>query len=507
MRDGLLRNHIHLGCVNAAPRDFHDALAHLGQLAKDRRAGLLTALITARVRPEDSLWHYEHRQPQGIKTVLMYASYAASVPPASRLSPAGTGYHTPVHLVCSFLGGVRHVIGRFNWLPLRSALSTQTVTEEALREAIAAARESLGGSPDLAILFFSPHHAGRPTTWPPTPASCLGTTNVLGCTGEAIVGTGREVEDEPALSLWLARWPGVTLTPLHLEFERTPEGGVLDGWPDELAGEWPAGSFLIVLGEPFSFPADFLLERMNEDRPGVPVVGGMASGAAEPGDNRLFLGPHTLAEGAVAVHVSRPVRLRTVVSQGCRPIGRPFVVTKAERNVIHELGGKPALVQLREIFDALPTREQRLVQRALHVGRVVSEYQERFEQGDFLVRNVVGIDPNSGAIAIGDYIRPGQTVQFHVRDQEAADAELKQLLGRRSAKIRHASRRADCSSPATAAARGCSASPTTTPPPSPPPSARFPSPASSPRARSAPSAGQNFIHGFTASIALFESEA
>jgi small ligand-binding sensory domain FIST len=122
------------------------------------------------------------------------------------------------------------------------------------------------------------------------------------------------------------------------------------------------------------------------------------------------------------------VRLATVVSQGCRPIGRHFVVTKAERNVIYELGGKPALAQLREIFDTLPTSEQRLVQRALHLGRVVSEYQERFEQGDFLVRNVMGIDSNSGAVAIGDFIRPGQTVQFHIRDEAAADAELKQLL-------------------------------------------------------------------------------
>ena len=131
---------------------------------------------------------------------------------------------------------------------------------------------------------------------------------------------------------------------------------------------------------------------MNEDRPNVPVIGGMASGAAQPGDNRLLLGAKAFDEGAVALHVSGPVRLKTVVSQGCRPIGRPFVVTKAERNIIYELGGKPALVQLREIFDTLPTSEQRLVQRALHVGRVVSEYQERFEQGDFLVRNVVGID-------------------------------------------------------------------------------------------------------------------
>jgi small ligand-binding sensory domain FIST len=182
---------------------------------------------------------------------------------------------------------------------------------------------------------------------------------------------------------------------------------------------------LIVLGEPFSFPADYMLERINEDRPKVPVIGGMASGAAQPGDNRLILGANTFAEGAVALHVSGPVRLATVVSQGCRPIGKPFVVTKAERNIIYELGGKPALAQLREIFDTLPTSEQRLVQRALHVGRVVSEYQERFEQGDFLVRNVVGIDANSGAIAIGDYLRPGQTVQFHIRDEEVADAKSK----------------------------------------------------------------------------------
>jgi small ligand-binding sensory domain FIST len=142
----------------------------------------------------------------------------------------------------------------------------------------------------------------------------------------------------------------------------------------------------------------------------------------------LLLGRAVLAEGAVAALVSGPVRLRTVVSQGCRPIGRHYVVTKAERNVIYELGGKPALIQLKEIFDTLPAREQVLVQRALHLGRVVSEYQDRFEQGDFLVRNVVGLDPSSGAIAVGDYIRTGQTVQFHVRDQEAADAELKQLL-------------------------------------------------------------------------------
>jgi small ligand-binding sensory domain FIST len=313
-------------------------------------------------------------------------------------------------------------------LSCASALSTQTTWEEALREAVGASREALAGAVDVAMVFISPHHAPAADEIAVEAGRLLDTTNVLGCTGECIAGTGREIEEEPAISVWLARWPGARLTPLHLDFHRTPEGGALKGWPDSLASDWGPASFLMVLGEPFTFPADYLLERMNEDRPGVPVIGGMASGAAQPGENRLILGGQTFAEGAVGLHVSGGVRLAAVVSQGCRPIGRHFVVTKAERNIIYELGGKPALVQLREIFDTLPTSEQRLVQQALHVGRVVSEYQERFEQGDFLVRNVVGIDSNTGAIAIGDYIRPGQTVQFHIRDEAAADAELKQLL-------------------------------------------------------------------------------
>ena len=309
-----------------------------------------------------------------------------------------------------------------------SALSTRPSWNQALQEIVAATRKSLPQPPDLAVLFLSSQHAAAADSIASHACEALETSNIIGCTGESLVGIGQEVEEDVALSLWVAWFPESRITPMHLRFERTPEGGALEGWPDELAGDWQPGSFLIVLGEPFSFPADFLLERMNEDRPQTPVIGGMASGAAQPGENRLICGNKSYAEGAVAFHISGGVRLKAVVSQGCRPIGRPFVVTKAERNVIHELGGKPAMMQLREIFDTMPTNEQKLVQRALHVGRVVSEYQERFEQGDFLVRNVVGIDPGTGAIAIGDYIRPGQTVQFHIRDQSAADGELNQLL-------------------------------------------------------------------------------
>jgi small ligand-binding sensory domain FIST len=387
-----------------------------------------------------------------------------------------------------------------------ASLSTQPRWQDALRETVDAARASLDAVADAALLFISPHHAAGAEEIAKQACELIGTSNLLGCTGEAIAGTAREVEEEPALALWLARWPGARLTPMHLNFERTPEGGALQGWPDELAGQWPSGSFVIALGEPFSFPADFLLERMNEDRPEVAVIGGMASGGAQPGENRLLLGSTTHAEGAVALHVSGPLRLKTVVSQGCRPIGRSFVVTKAERNIIYELGGKPAMVQLREIFDTLPTREQRLVQRALHVGRVVSEYQERFEQGDFLVRNVIGIDANAGAIAIGDYIRTGQTVQFHVRDEEAADAELKQLL--------KAAKKGCAAPPAGALLFTCNGRGTR----------MFSEPHHDAAAVASllgpiplagffaqgelgPIGGQNFMHGFTASIGLFLAES
>jgi small ligand-binding sensory domain FIST len=386
-----------------------------------------------------------------------------------------------------------------------SSLSTLENTPAALRQACAAAREQLDGVPDLAMLFFSPHHGRQAERIAAEACELLETDNLLGCTGESIVGMGREIEGDSALSVWLARWPGVQASLFNLQFERTREGGVIQGWPESLAGEWPPDTFLLLLGEAFSFPADLLLDRLNEDRPGVPVIGGMASGGTQPGENRLLLGRAALAEGAAAALISGPVRLRTVVSQGCRPIGRPYVVTKAERNVISELGGKPALIQLKEIFDGLPAREQILVQKALHVGRVVSEYQERFEQGDFLVRNVVGIDPNTGAIAIGDYIRTGQTVQFHVRDQEAADAELKQLLA--AAKKRS-------TGPAGALLFTCNGRGTR----------MFNQPhhdahcleqALGPipvaglfaQGEIGPIGRQNFLHGFTASVAIFEPPA
>src|SRR5262245_54577653 len=279
------------------------------------------------------------------------------------------------------------------------ALSTLDDSHAAAGEVCQAAMSDLGRTPDLAMMFVSSHHATELTEISQRVCQATSCKSLMGCTGESIVGGDREIEGEPAISLWLASLPATTVSLMHLEFQSTPDGGSFTGWPN-LAEPWPAGAVLLLLGDPFSFPADELVRRMNEDRPGVPVLGGMASGGAAPGENCLILGDREFQTGAVAALIHGAVRISSVVSQGCRPIGAPFVVTRAEANIIHELGGAPPLLRLKEMFKTLTEHEQQLVRGGLHVGRVLNEYQDEFHRGDFLVRNVIGADPQTGAIAI-----------------------------------------------------------------------------------------------------------
>jgi small ligand-binding sensory domain FIST len=259
----------------------------------------------------------------------------------------------------------------------------------------------------------------------------------------------------------------------------------------------------LLLGDPFSFPTDHFLKLLHEEAPSLAVMGGMASASQVPKGNRLVLDDDVYDDGAVAFEVSGPVGIRTVVSQGCRPIGRSMIVTRAEKNIIREIGRRPALEVLRETFEELPTIDQELVQKGLHIGRVINEYQESFQRGDFLVRNVLGAD-EAGGIAINDVIRVGQTVQFHVRDAASADEDLGSLLEseRQSAK---------CTAVRGALLFSCNGRGTRL----------FPGPnhdvglihqVFGPVAVAGffamgevgPVGGQNFVHGFTASVVLFE---
>lgn len=282
---------------------------------------------------------------------------------------------------------------------------------------------------DLAVVFYTRHHLKSADVLASRLHAITSARALIGCPGETVVGDGRELEDEAAVTLWLAKWPGnVTLTPYHLTFEQTADGASLLGWPDDLDDADATKSLLLTLGDPFTFPTDDFLQQINDEKPGLAVAGGMASASQQPGANRLLLGDQAVDQGAVGVLVQGDFAFRTVVSQGCRPIGKPFVVTKAQHNILLELGGKPALAQLKDIWQQLSPEDQALVQDGLHIGRVINECQETFARGDFLIRNVMGIDESTGGIAITDRARAGQTVQFHVRDADSADEDLKQLV-------------------------------------------------------------------------------
>jgi small ligand-binding sensory domain FIST len=209
-----------------------------------------------------------------------------------------------------------------------------------------------------------------------------------------------------------------------LDSIQTDDGLEISGWPDEL----PARGTLLMLADPYSFPVADFLRLCNAQVPELTVIGGCASSASMPGGNRIVFDDRIMTSGAVAVMCSDDVPVRAVVSQGCRPIGKPLTVTRSERNFVHELAGQPALARLQEIVDAANEEDRELMRDGLHLGLVVDEHRLDFERGDFLVRNLLGADQSTGSLAVGEVVEIGQTVQFHVRDAVAADEDLRQLL-------------------------------------------------------------------------------
>jgi small ligand-binding sensory domain FIST len=301
---------------------------------------------------------------------------------------------------------------------------------EAATRAVAQATEALGdASPSLAVLFASAHFLGVAEDLVAAISNALGRLPLIGCVGEAVAGGAREIESQPAVSLWLGSGLGPVET-FAMEYIRTPSGGAYGGY---LFPREPNGVHLLIC-DPFTFPADGLLTHLNERVPGAVIMGGMASAALRPGQSRLFRDDRVLTAGAVGVHLPN-AEVHPLVAQGCRPIGDAYIITRADGNLIHELGGRPPLVRLREMAAALPSRDQELLAQGLQLGVVIDEYRAEPGPGDFLIRGVVGADPDSGAIAVGDQIQVGQTVQFHVRDAQSADEDLRRALERESAAL------------------------------------------------------------------------
>jgi small ligand-binding sensory domain FIST len=309
-----------------------------------------------------------------------------------------------------------------------AALSQHPDLATAVGEVVGQVIEALDGPPDLALLFVTPPHAAGLDAAAPAVMATLSPGALLGCAAVSIVGGNREVEESPGVALWAGNTGPVE--PFHLTVQATPDGPAFTGWPENMP---EAPSALLLIPDPFSFPADAFLARLDQDRPGLPVVGGLASAARAPGGNRLVIGDTVLDHGAVGAFLGTSVQVSTVVSQGCRPIGNPYAVTRAETNVVYELAGKPALERLQEVAMGISEADRRLLAEYVHLGRVIDERKLDFGPGDFLVRNVLGADPELGAIMVNDTVDVGATTQFQVRDATSADEDLCQLMERRQA--------------------------------------------------------------------------
>ena len=302
-------------------------------------------------------------------------------------------------------------------------------TVEAAAEAADRARAGLDLPCDLAVVFASGQHLGMAKWLLSEVHERLEPRTLIGCGAGGTVAGGRELEDTPGIVVWGASLPGAELETMHLTAERDGEGFRLLGLPESLTettDERVADESLLALCDPFSFPPEELLGVLERSRPHVPVLGGLAS-ASFAGGAVLLRDGEVHTDGAVAVRL-RGAQVLPCVSQGAGPVGPEMAITGAEANVIGQLAGKPAMERLGEVIAALPEHERELAASGLLIGVVIDENRPEYERGDFLVRPIIGADRESGAIAIGEPVRVGQTVRLHVRDAASADEDLREAL-------------------------------------------------------------------------------
>jgi small ligand-binding sensory domain FIST len=295
-------------------------------------------------------------------------------------------------------------------------------TVEAFTEAASEAAAGLDGGCDLALVFAGAPHLGRGKWILSTVHEQLEPRNLIGCGAGGVLGSGREIEEGPGAVVWALRAPEAEIATHHLEAEPV-EGGVAIAGLGDLG---TLGDSLIVLADPHTFSAEALLALLNDERPGMPVLGGLASAAAA-GSASLFRGGDVVDAGAVACSLAG-VSVVPCVSQGATPVGPEMTITAANANVVEELASKPAIERLREAIAELDAAEQRLAAEGLMLGLVIDENKPDYERGDFLVRPIIGADPAAGTLALGEQVRVGQTVRMHVRDGASADEDLRQAL-------------------------------------------------------------------------------
>jgi small ligand-binding sensory domain FIST len=311
-----------------------------------------------------------------------------------------------------------------------AAISEHLDTRTAAIEVAALLEKAMAGPTDLVFVFASFHHRESFEDAIADIRQTLAPKTIIGVTAESVVGCDLELEGVAGLSAIAMHLPDITITP----WTTTPKKPVPISRPDEIPdwiGLQEDTKAVFFFADPFSTPITRLLPALvrcrGEENP-LPIIGGMASGASQATYNKLIVNDQGLQSGGIGLTMSGPIDIECIVSQGCRPIGSHHRVTKVDRNVVLELGGKPALDVLHELAKNANQHERQLLEGGLMLGGVINEHKSHFGRGDFLVRSVLGIDQKRKGIAAGEFYRLGKTVQFHVRDAQTAVEDLQLLL-------------------------------------------------------------------------------
>ncbi len=258
---------------------------------------------------------------------------------------------------------------------------------------------------------------------------------LAGCSSQSLIVGAEEVEENAGLTLSLYALPGADLKAFHFTQEQVEEANGPGYWQMETGLSQEQTNGWLAFIDPFHLDSEAWLKSWNEAYAPLPVLGGLASGDLNEQATQVYLNGEVFEEGGIAIAVGGEVRLVGVTSQGCTPIGETWTLTKVEQNIIHEIGNRPAYEVLAETFNQLPPDEQKHARGNLFIGLVVNEYLEDFHRGDFLIRNLLGADPRSGSIAVGAAPRLGQTIQFQRRSAAAATEDLNELLARTRRKL------------------------------------------------------------------------
>jgi len=319
-------------------------------------------------------------------------------------------------------------MSRMKWT---STLQTSQSLEKAVSLAARHVREKLGQGADFAVLFIGAGYRSTAVDLWPSLRREIDAKVVIGCTAGGVIGGGKEVEEHPAVSLTAAVLPGVHVRPFMLQQEALPDA---DGGPKpwrELVGLDPnAHPHFILLSDPFSLDADALVSGLDFAFPSAVKIGGLASGGGAPNENLVMMNERISSHGAVGVALTGDINVEAVVAQGCRPIGEPMSITGSDGNILISVNNLSPLAYLQELFEKLSQRDQELLQTSLFLGILMDPFTKNPKQGDFLVRNILGLDQSNGLMAIGAALRTGQTVQFHLRDATTSREDLQLMLSR-----------------------------------------------------------------------------